>query len=101
VSDETCLGLSVSLYLRLLVYLVIYDLSIWNQQVRCWSENRATFDQDETWEVLVARAPQPAQRKMDFLRILVCLVIYDSGWVSLEHLLLSWYPSYTTVLGDI
>ena len=23
----------------------------------------------------------------------VCLVIYDSEWVSLEHLLLSWYPS--------
>ena len=20
------------------------------------------------------------------------LVVYDSGWVSLEHLLLSWYP---------
>ena len=28
-----------------------------------------------------------------FLRILVYLVIYDSGKVSLEHLLLSWYPS--------
>jgi len=27
------------------------------------------------------------------LRILVYLVIYDSGYVSLEHLLLSWYPS--------
>ena len=27
------------------------------------------------------------------LRILVYLVIHDSGWVSLEHLLLSWYPS--------
>ena len=27
------------------------------------------------------------------LRILVCLVIYDPGKVSLEHLLLSWYPS--------
>jgi len=27
------------------------------------------------------------------LRILVDLVIYDSGQVSLEHLLLSWYPS--------
>ena len=26
------------------------------------------------------------------LRILVYLVIYDSGQVSLEHLLLSWYP---------
>ena len=28
-----------------------------------------------------------------FLRILVHLVIYDSGQVSLEHLLLSWYPT--------
>ena len=28
------------------------------------------------------------------LRILVHLVIYDSGWVSLEHVLLSWYPSF-------
>ena len=28
-----------------------------------------------------------------YLRILVYLVIYDSGKVSLEHLLLSWYPS--------
>ena len=28
-----------------------------------------------------------------FLRISVYLVIYDSGWVSLEHLQLSWYPS--------
>ena len=28
-----------------------------------------------------------------YLRILVYLVIYDSGYVSLEHLLLSWYPS--------
>ena len=27
------------------------------------------------------------------LGILVYLVIYDSGQVSLEHLLLSWYPS--------
>ena len=27
------------------------------------------------------------------LRIPVYLVLYDSGWVSLEHLLLSWYPS--------
>ena len=27
------------------------------------------------------------------LRILVYLVLYDSGQVSLEHLLLSWYPS--------
>ena len=26
------------------------------------------------------------------LCILVCLVIHDSGWVSLEHLLLSWSP---------
>ena len=26
------------------------------------------------------------------LHILVCLVIHDSGKVSLEHLLLSWYP---------
>ena len=25
----------------------------------------------------------------------VYLVIYDSGWVSFEHLLLSWYPSIT------
>jgi len=25
-----------------------------------------------------------------YLRMLVYLVIYDSGWVSLEHLLLSW-----------
>jgi len=29
-----------------------------------------------------------------FLRILVFLVIYDSGYVSLEHLLLLWYPSH-------
>ena len=28
-----------------------------------------------------------------FLRILVCLVIFDSGKMSLEHLLLSWYSS--------
>jgi len=28
-----------------------------------------------------------------YLRILVYLVIYASGQVSLEHLLLSWYPS--------
>ena len=28
-----------------------------------------------------------------FLRILVYLVIYDSGYVYLEHLLLSWYKS--------
>ena len=28
-----------------------------------------------------------------YLRILVYLVIYDSGYVSLENLLLSWYPS--------
>jgi hypothetical protein len=28
-----------------------------------------------------------------FLRILVYWVIYDSGQVSLEHLLLSWYSS--------
>ena len=28
------------------------------------------------------------------LRVLVYLVIHDSGWVSLEHLLLSWYPSH-------
>ena len=27
------------------------------------------------------------------LRILVYLVIYDSGWVSLEHLVLAWQPS--------
>ena len=27
---------------------------------------------------------------MTNLRILVYLVIYDAGWVSLEHLLLSW-----------
>ena len=31
------------------------------------------------------------------LRILVFVVIYDSGWVSLEHFLLSWYPSH--ILG--
>ena len=30
------------------------------------------------------------------LRLLVYLVIFDSGWVSLEHLLLSWYPSRST-----
>ena len=29
------------------------------------------------------------------LRILVYLVIYESGKVSLQHLLLSWYPSQT------
>jgi len=28
-----------------------------------------------------------------FLRVLVYFVISDSGWVSLEHLLLSWYHS--------
>ena len=28
-----------------------------------------------------------------YLRILAYLVMYDSGKVSLEHLLLSWYPS--------
>ena len=27
-----------------------------------------------------------------FLRILVYSVIYDSGYISLENLLLSWYP---------
>jgi len=32
-------------------------------------------------------------RPLIYLRILVYLVIYDSGEVSLEHLLLSWYPS--------
>jgi len=31
--------------------------------------------------------------KLICLRILVYLVIYDSGYVSLEHLLLSRYPS--------
>ena len=30
-----------------------------------------------------------------YLRILVSLVICDSGQVSLEHLLLSWYPPQT------
>jgi hypothetical protein len=30
------------------------------------------------------------------LRILVNLVMYDSGKVSLEHLLLSWYPSQSS-----
>ena len=34
-----------------------------------------------------------ARPQLFFLRILVYLVIYDSGWVSREHLLLSWYPS--------
>jgi hypothetical protein len=29
-----------------------------------------------------------------FFRIPVYLVIYDSGQVSLEHLLLSWYPPH-------
>jgi len=33
----------------------------------------------------------------DYLRILVYLVIYDSGQVSLEHLLLWWYPSLPTL----
>jgi len=33
----------------------------------------------------------------DNLRILVYLVIYDSGWVSLDHLLLSWYPSQSVM----
>ena len=32
-----------------------------------------------------------------YLRILVYMVIYDSGWVSLEHLLLSWYPSHELI----
>jgi hypothetical protein len=31
------------------------------------------------------------------LHLLVYLVIYDSGWVSLEHLLHSWYPSQVTI----
>ena len=34
-----------------------------------------------------------------FFRILVYLVIYDSGQVSLEHVLLSWYPSQSVKLG--
>jgi len=33
------------------------------------------------------------------LRIQVYLVTYDSGMVSLEHLLLSWYPSQPQTLG--
>ena len=37
---------------------------------------------------MALRAP-----KSLYLRILVYLVINDSGEVSLEHLLLSWYPS--------
>jgi hypothetical protein len=32
--------------------------------------------------------------------ILVYLVIYDSGYVSLEHLLLSWYPSQSITGGN-
>jgi len=35
--------------------------------------------------------------KKIFYRTLVHLVIFDSGWVSLEHLLLSWYPSQPTL----
>ena len=41
---------------------------------------------------LVARNLKRCVRKTFYLRILACLVIYESGWVSLEHLLLSWYP---------
>jgi len=34
-----------------------------------------------------------AEKSGDILRILVYLVLYDSGQVSLERLVLSWYPS--------
>ena len=30
---------------------------------------------------------------LDYLRILSYVLMYDPGQVSLEHLLLSWYPS--------
>ena len=46
---------------------------------------------------LHADAPASSERSsslcVPILRILVYLVIYDSGWVSLEHPLLSRYPS--------
>ena len=35
----------------------------------------------------------------NYLRILVYLVIYDSGQVSLEHLLLSWYPTLSLLIN--
>ena len=34
-----------------------------------------------------------SQRPGNDLRMMVCLMIHESGWVSLEHLLLLWYPS--------
>ena len=49
------------------------------------------------WDDAVPTHSSVAERKAknmkDFLRILACWVIYDSGKVSLEHLLLLWYPS--------
>jgi len=47
-------------------------------------------------ETEIARMPNISPRNAlhsHFLGILVYLVIYDSEQVSLEHLLLSWYPS--------
>ena len=41
---------------------------------------------EETW-------PKPNPDLAMFVRILVYLVIHGSGQVSLEHLLLSWYPT--------
>ena len=62
---------------------------------KVWSIGLRTLD-DGWWGQAVAGS---AEKARDYLRILVYLVIYDSGQVSLEHLLLSWYPSLNPTPG--
>jgi len=50
----------------------------------------------------LSRDPVPNHARSGMcLRILVYSVIYDSGWVSLEHLLLSRYPSQSPPLSTL
>ena len=46
--------------------------------------------------VCLAYREKPTRTDVPDVMILIYLVIYDSGYVSLEHLLLSWYPSLLT-----
>ena len=70
-----------------------------------WNQNLPTargWSADGRWseDRIVSRCSSRLSDAENHLCILVCMVIYDSGQASLEHLLLSWYLSQSLSLQN-